>query len=100
MRSIRQPVGRGPKLGDATGCAPRCQPPLQGEAGGLSGIGQVFWLAAMRHRDIEARNTVADLPQADAEAGSRGRAVKACFTQRANQDFALLLVQIRLKVSG
>src|SRR3954447_9420254 len=93
------PVGRGPKLGDGKRRAKRYQPDCQ-SAVSASLIGaETVGIVAMRCGDAQARNPIANLSQAQAEARGGSGSVEACFLQRPHQDLALLLVQIALQVA-
>src|SRR3990167_10412620 len=97
IRSTQACAGRGPKLGDAMWRAPPCLPCTQGAWPAGSGV-----CAGMRVvvgcGDVQARNAVADLPQADPQPGRRGGAVEVGGLQGAHQNVALLLVQPGLQV--
>src|SRR5215207_7709746 len=96
IRSVCAPAGRGPKFGECSGRAKRYQPsrqrtvlieaPLGGGAVLLSSLVGAIALAvvAARRRDAQARDAIADLPQAQAQPSRGGGAVEAAFLQRAN----------------
>src|SRR6476661_7906974 len=94
-RSTSVPAGRGPKLGEASRRANRYQPSVQSASS--AGGGFIGFVTA-RSGDRQARDAIADLPQAQAQALRGRRAVEAGLLQRAHQDLALLLVQVGLQV--
>ncbi len=91
----RPEVGRGQALRNAY------QPSCQRSARAASAlIAAAASSVAVGRADAQARDAVADLPQAQAEPRGGGGAVEAALAQGAHQDLALLLVEVGLQVGG
>src|SRR3954470_14335803 len=97
-RSVGAVAGREPKLGERSAFAKRYQPACHrpssaagASAADVSVVGMAARaIVAVGCGDAQARDAVANLPQAHAEPrGGRG-AVEAAFVQRAHEDLALL----------
>ena len=100
---MHAPAGRRPKLGDSEERANRYQPPChkgRDEWGGSSSDGLIGSIVTERRRDVQTRDAVANLAQAQAQACSRCRSVETRFLQYLRKNVALLLVKKILQILG